>query len=372
MSYLQEQMWTLYELDRSSAAYNSIKVYWLQGELHAEQLSKSVAFVAASQSSLRTRYGYGNDGAPLQWIVPDEKWMLPMYECSVGTMNEAKELLRFEVMSACHQLEHGVGWMLLIHVPKDKNTDTHMVVFNTHHIATDGISNTLRWLLVCKSYNLLVNGSQHAAMAVGGLQPPAIGYADFALWQRQHLDSEQQEHLLWWKSTLEDAPLLELQPDYARPLDMNHSGGSVPVVLDGAKHLRRRAQGHRATEMHGVLALWAVVLCIHTGQADVVVGTVYENRSRIELQEIIGYFVNTLAVLVHIDRDSGFDAVLQGARNAMIDALEHGEMPFLKVVEVVLQVCLTLQLALYVVTVLRSTGCVLVLTVCMPFREAEI
>ena len=329
LSYAQEQMWAIYEMDHSSAAYSMPSVQWLRGELCVELLVNATMAVASSQQSLRTRYGYNEDGVPAQWAIRCCEWEVPVVNRSVGLVAEVNQLLDKELQTP-HELEIGVVRLLVLQLRLSESEMVHLVVQNMHHIAGDGVSTGVLQTQLSEAYSALVRGE---APVVPGL---AVQYADYAVWQRRWFGSGDrlEEQLGWWQQTLGgQVPVLELQPDFARPATLSSGGGWIAVVFDGAQQLQGVCQSCSATEMHGGLALWAVLLGQHSGQCEVVVGVPYANRARAELHQVVGYFVNTLAVLVRLGEQDAFVDAVHSASKAMTAALEYGEVPFVKVVE---------------------------------------
>ena len=331
LSYAQEQMWAIYEMDHSSAAYSMPDIQWLQGELCVELLVQATVSVASSQHSLRTRYGYSEDGVPAQWVARCCEWEVPVSIKSVGSVAMVNQLLDNELQTP-HALEVEVVRLMVVQLQMGSEM-VHLVVQNMHHIAGDGVSTGVLQTQLGGAYSALVSGEVPVVPAL------SVQYADYAVWQRRWFGSGDrlEEQLGWWQQTLGgQVPMLELQPDFARPVTLSSGGGWIPVVFDGAQQLQGVCQSCSATEMHGGLALWAVLLGQHSGQCEVVVGVPYANRARAELQPVVGYFVNTLAVLVQLRQQDAFVGAVHSASKAMTAALDHGEVPFVKVVEAVL------------------------------------
>lgn len=329
-------MWALYELDRSSVAYSSPTVQWFRGRVGSQLLVLCINHMAAVQHSLRTRYGYqdnsGSGGDAVQWVVQQTAFTVPIVELVVTTEDEAQCELQ-QQLHTVFELEHGVLQLAVVYAV---DISACMVVLNMHHIATDGVSCALLWKQLGEAYGALQAGDLHMEV-----RAPEVQYIDYALWQRQCFDhgSVLSKHKAWWQHTLgAEPPLLELQPDFRRPCVLSSRNGLVSFELSGAEALTSVCRRNNATEMHGALALWATVLWRHTQQTAVVIGVPYANRARMQIQQVVGYFVNTLAVLVDVAnaQAGGFDRIVEYAKEAMIGALKYGEMPLMKVAESVL------------------------------------
>ncbi|WP_235582320.1 condensation domain-containing protein, partial [Rhizobacter sp. Root1221] len=192
------------------------------------------------------------------------------------------------------------------------------------------------------SIGVLVNELQalYAAYREGRpdpLPPLAVQYADYAAWQRQRLQGEAlQRELAYWKQHLQGAPaLLSLPTDRLRPAVQSHRGDSVRLVLDEAlgRQLKACARQHDAT-LHMVLyAAWSVLLSRLSGQDDVVVGTPVANRLRTEVEPLIGFFVNTLALRLQLQPDEDVASLLKRVKATTLTAYGHQELPFEQVVE---------------------------------------
>ena len=204
------------------------------------------------------------------------------------------------------------------------------MALNTHHIAIEVVLHQVQWEELRMACGAVADGVE---LELGGLE---LQYGDYAVWQRRWFGGGRlEEKLGWWKAALGEVPVLELQPDFDRPTVLGKGGGWVGVHLDGTQALQMVCRRQGGTQMHGALGLWAMVLCKHTRQGEVVTGTPYANRGRPGLERGIGYFVNTLVVLVRVETEARFGSVVHGARKAMLGCLEHGEAPFVKVVAAV-------------------------------------
>jgi non-ribosomal peptide synthetase component F len=169
------------------------------------------------------------------------------------------------------------------------------------------------------------------------LPPLAIQYADYAFWQRQWLQGDTlHQQLDFWRSHLEGAPaLLELPADRPRPAVQSHAGGSVALTIPAelAASLRSLAQRHGATLFMTLLSGWSILLARMSGQDDVVIGTPVANRQRTEVEALIGFFVNTLALRVQLGEDPSVAQLLDQVKASTVAAYSHQDLPFEQVVE---------------------------------------
>ena len=169
---------------------------------------------------------------------------------------------------------------------------------------------------------------------------PLRDAGDWAVWQRAFLDevmdgdeTRMQHQLAYWREVLDDAPVLELPCDHARPSHLPLRGGTAAAQVgpDASVAFMALCQRSAVTALHGVMAAWSVLLCKHSAQDDVVMGVPYANRGDDEAQGVIGYFINTLAVRVKPSRDISVVGLLSSVKQTMLDALAHGDVPFVEV-----------------------------------------
>ena len=335
LSYEQEQMWVLYQLDRSSGAYNVPHEQRWRGVLDMASLCGAVRVVARRHEVLRMRYGDGEDGRVFQRAVPYEEWDVGVREVTVGSEAEAMAEVLVECESSM-ELEECSVRLLVVHVG-DVGED-HIMVLNVHHIATDGWSTEYLMGDMVSAYNALVAGGQ----SVDDVGDEGVGlrYADYAQWQRDMLSdtASMGPHERYWREVLGgELAVLELQTDHPRPAVITSSGGSVDVCIDGGSTDRLRSVCGEcgATTMRGALAVWAVTLGKHSGQEEVVVGIPYANREHPATHDVVGYFVNTLAIRVRVDGSASFRESLLHVSGVVNEAVSHAVVPFVRVVEVV-------------------------------------
>ena len=211
--------------------------------------------------------------------------------------------------------------------------DEHILLVTQHHIVSDG------W-----SIGLLVEefGALYAAFGQGQDDPLpelAVQYADYAAWQRQWLQGDALEaQMAFWQSHLTGAPaLLELPTDRPRPAVQSYVGGSVGFELSKelSAGLRQLARCHGSTLFMVLMAGWSVLLARLSGQEDIVIGTPVANRQRTEVEPLIGFFVNTLALRVKLDGNPTVRGLLEQVNTTTLDAYGHQDIPFEQVVDLV-------------------------------------
>ncbi|KAF9555870.1 hypothetical protein EC968_008600, partial [Mortierella alpina] len=211
--------------------------------------------------------------------------------------------------------------------------DDHVVFINMHHIVSDGWSSGIIVREICQLY------TAYCKREPSPLAPLAIQYPDFAAWQRQwlsggrlHAQSE------YWRTTLSGAPvLIDLPTDRPRPAQQSFKGGHVPIILDVqlTSALKQLSQKHGVTLFMTMLSAWSVVLSRLSGQDDIVIGTPSANRGRQEVEQLIGFFVNTLAMRVDLSGEPSTGDLLDRVRRSSLAAYANQDLPFEQIVEIV-------------------------------------
>ena len=328
LSFSQEQMWIMYELDRSSPRYLSPLVHWLRGDLQLDLLVAAMQHIAHSQHSLRTRYGYDNSGAPAQRIIPMEHFVLPTQVLTTADTTMANLLFGAD-MEVPFDLGLGVVRILSLRV---RQTSLYLLTINIHHIATDGVSDEVLHRQLTQVYNLMTQNSENSEFP----RAPPVQLTSYAIWQRKCFAELDQldDHIMWWKQNLANVPVLQLP--YRHEHDDEYSGpGGVSIDFPSGFKLRQLFRQCNATDVQGALALWATLLCKLSGQSSVVVGTLYANRGHSQIQTLLGYFINVLGVVLRVadSRKRSFHRFIHETTKVMIQTLGHGEVPYIKVVE---------------------------------------
>ncbi|HEU4561306.1 MAG TPA: amino acid adenylation domain-containing protein, partial [Longimicrobium sp.] len=330
LSFAQERLWFIDRLEPGSAAYN-IPVAWrLEGALDVAALEWSLGEIVRRHESLRTVFAEAG-GSPVQVIAPFGDFVLPVEDLSaLGEADREAELRRRagEVARRPFDLAEGPLFraaLLRLHPGE------HVLLLSMHHIVSDGWSMDVLFRELAALY---------AAYREGGESPLPelpVQYADYALWQREHLRGEVLERQLsYWRERLAGAPeLLELPTDHPRPAVQTYRGAHerIELPLELLERLRALGRSEGATLYMTLLAAFQVLLSKHSGSEDIVVGTPVAGRTRTEVEELIGVFVNTLVLRTDLGGDPGFRGVLRRAREATLGAYEHQEVPFERLVE---------------------------------------
>jgi amino acid adenylation domain-containing protein len=332
LSFAQRRLWFIDRMGGAGGAYNIPLRLRLAGTLDPEALGRALERIVQRHEVLRTTFAQVG-GEPVQRIHPVEESGFRIVDHDLAGRPDARARLRAlleDEAAAPFDLERGpVVRARLARVAEDE----HVLMVTLHHVAADG------W-----SVGVLVDelGALYRAFAAGRpdpLPPLPVQYADYAAWQRRWLEGEalgREEE--YWRAALAGAPeRLELPTDRTRPLEQDFTGAAMDFALDAelTAELGALARRHGATLFTTLLAGWAAVLGRLSGQGEVVVGTPAANRGRREIEGLIGFFVNTLALRVDL---SGFPTVaelLGRVKERALAAQAHQDLPFERVVDLV-------------------------------------
>jgi amino acid adenylation domain-containing protein len=337
LSYAQQRLWFMEQIAGNDPAYQVPVAFQLTGDLNVEALQASLHTIVQRHEVLRTRYQV-QDGEVYQVVTPAD----------------ALTALSFPLISLAHltaeaQQAHVGQWQqtlskqpfdLAVDLPirgalLRLAADRHVLLLTLHHIASDGWSMGILRRELAALYPAL--RQQQASP----LPPLLLQYADFAIWQRQFLAAaEMQTHWAYWKSHLGgELPTLNLPLDFPRPAQQNFCGGQcdlllAPPISAGCKELSRQ-QG--VTLFMTLLAAFKLLLARVTGQSDIIVGSPSAGRSQVEIEDLIGCFLNTIVLRTDLstpaERPLTFLTLLERVKQVTLDAYAHQAMPFEKLVE---------------------------------------
>ncbi|MFC1444081.1 amino acid adenylation domain-containing protein [Streptacidiphilus sp. N1-10] len=329
LSHGQQQMWFLSRLDPESWEYSVPVVLRMRGALDPEELRRSFTELVARHEILRTRYRM--DGAePLQVIDPPVPFDLPLDDLS-GLPPAEAEAAALALAEAepgrPFDLEHGAPLRArLVRIAADH----HLLAVVFHHVACDEWSVGLFLSELSQVYAAFLDGHPSP------LAPLPVQYADFAAWQRERLAGDAlAKQLDHWRGRLAGITPLEVPADRRRPAVRSWAGDAVPLELPAALADRLRSLGsaHGATPFQTLLAGFQGLLSRYTGRSDIAVATVVSGRSRPELDQLIGYGINTLVLRGQWAGDPTFRELLVGARETVLDAFDNQEYPFAGLVD---------------------------------------
>ncbi|MEM7534191.1 MAG: condensation domain-containing protein [Chloroflexota bacterium] len=329
LSFPQERLWFLHQLEPDSTSYNSPVLLRLTGQPDVAALEASFRYLITRHESLRTTFVKENhDGEATQMIHPPS-WatQFVLVPTPVESAKMAEELAQEETMTL---FDLGDGPLLRVRLFQIA-TDEFLLFFSIHHIISDA------W-----SLSIFMQELTHAYRAYGAGQQPTlpdlpIQYADFAAWQRQWMTTDYlKPQLEYWKAQLGGTlPTLDLPLDFPRPRQQTVSGGMHHVTLSKelSQSLRVLSQHHDATLFMTLLAAFNLLLARLSGQDDILIGTPMAGRSQAEVEGLIGLFLNTLVLRTDLSGDPTFTALLGSVKQTVLDAHKHQDVPFEKLVE---------------------------------------
>ncbi|WP_052310636.1 non-ribosomal peptide synthetase [Granulicella mallensis] len=329
LSFAQQRLWFLSQMEGVSEAYHMPAALRLSGTLNQAALQFALDRIVARHEVLRTRFVVV-EGEPVQRIDGAEAgFTLERRDLSgVPDQEERLSILVVEEARAGFDLERGPlvrGCLVRL------GEQEHALLVTMHHIVSDGWSIGI----LVKEFGALYAAS--CAQEVDPLPELSIQYGDYAHWQRQWLGGEALEpQAEYWGRTLSGSPtLLSLPSDYRRPAQQSYAGGRVSLELDRdlTERLKALSQRHGTTLFMTVLSGFAVLLSRLSGEQDVVIGTPVANRTQRETEELIGFFVNMLALRVDFTGQPTVSELLKRVRQTSIGAQAHQELPFEQVVE---------------------------------------
>ncbi|HSF38816.1 MAG TPA: non-ribosomal peptide synthase/polyketide synthase [Thermoanaerobaculia bacterium] len=332
VSFAQQRLWFLDQLEPGNPFYAHLLGVRLQGRLDVPTLEATLSEVVRRHEVLRTTLP-AVDGRPVQRIAPPAPVRLPRIDLSGLAEAQAEpELRKWSRQEAMRPFDLARG-PLLRAVLFRLAPGEHVVLLNLHHIIFDGWSIGLLVREVAALYEAL------AAERPSPLPELPIQYADYAEWQRGWLQGEVLDgHLAYWKRHLAGSwKPLELPADRPRPARPSYRGASLRLLLDTdtSRGVAALSRSQGVTPFMTFLAAFDVLLARQTGEEDVVVGMALANRTRAEVEGLIGFFVNMLPLRVDLSGSPSFLDLLQRVREVCLGAQAHQDLPLDKLVEAV-------------------------------------
>jgi len=330
LTHAQRQLWFLQELDPANVSYNIQWAIRLSGELHAAALERSLNEIVRRHESLRTTFR-AYEGEPRQIVAGEMAIPLPVTNLGhLGHSEREAEALRLKAEEAAQIPNLARGPLLRARLIR-LDPSTHVLLLTLHHIVFDAWSRRIFTRELAALYEAYRNDKPSP------LSPPDLQYADYAVWQVDHLQGGRLEkELAYWKQQLAGAPArLALETDHPRPPVPTSNGSAIPLdFLPGvAAGLAVLSRKHNASLFMTLLAGFAALLSRYTGQNDLVVGTPVANRNRPETEGIIGLFANTVVLRTDLSGDPDFGEIIKRVKRIALNAYAHQELPFEKLVE---------------------------------------
>ncbi|OQP54217.1 hypothetical protein A4H97_22225 [Niastella yeongjuensis] len=331
VSSSQKRLWIVSQFEETSRAYNMPGVYVFEGNVDVKALEESLKELITRHEILRTVFRENEGGEVRQCIIPAAVYSFRFPYHDLRDLEQLEEYLPKEIRSAIDQPFDLTGGPLLRTCLYRQADHTYVFVYVMHHIISDG------W-----SKNILVNEllllyNAHIRKAVNPLTPLPIQYRDYAVWEQQQLQSASfAEHRSYWLQRFAgDLPVLELSADKPRPLIKTYHGGTINKRIDSriSRQISALCQEQGATLFMGLLAAIDVLLFRYTGQKDLLIGSPIAGRDHTDLENQIGFYVNTVALRSQLHERDSFTDLLAQVKKMTLEAYNHQVYPFDELVD---------------------------------------
>lgn len=330
LSFAQQRIWFLDRLNPGCAAYNIHEVLRLQGSLDQNALQQSLNEMVRRHEVLRTSFVALND-EPVQVVHPQQTVNLRVIDLQqLPAAEQQKQAINYSE-------EQGAGKFDLAQDPLLRatlvllNPQEALLLLTIHHIVADG------WSMRILSHELWTLYEAYSNRKTSALPELPIQYADFALWQRRWLKEDiLQSQLSYWTKKLENCTtFLRLPTDRPRPTVQNFRGEreGFAVSADITNRLKSFSNSEGGTLFMTLLAAFNAILYRYTGQEDILVGTPIANRNRIEIENLVGFFANTLVLRTDLSNSPTFRDLFIRVRETALEAYSYQDLPFERLVE---------------------------------------
>ena len=327
LSFAQQRLWFLQQLEPQDTSYNIPLALQLDGHLDTAVLEKSLNEIVRRHDSLRTIFPH-TESEPIQTVLPYAPFTLNVVDLtSEADVETAVSQHTTREAQTPFDLTQSALRISLLRLEQT----THLLLFTTHHIISDGWSHAVFAQELSTLYQAFLENQPSP------LPELTHQYADYALSQRQWLQGDVLNNLSdYWRNKLEATPAqLELPTDFSRPRVQTHNGGqlSMPLSPTLSQSLRVLCQDEGTTLFMGMLATFKLLLHRLSQQNDIVVGAPIANRNQLATEQMIGFFINTLVLRTQLDPSLSFTELLTAVRETTLDAYAHQDLPFEKLVE---------------------------------------
>ncbi len=329
LSFAQARLWFLDQLEPNSSVYNLANGIRLKGTLSVAALEQSLNEIVRRHEALRTSFSMVQ-GRPIQVISSSFTLSLPLLDLShLSEAEREAEAQRLADEENQRAFDLARGPLLRSKLVR-LGDDDHVLLVTMHHIVSDGWSMGVFFRELSILYEAFSNGKPSP------LPDLPIQYADYAVWQRDWLKGEILDtQLSYWKKQLENIPTLQLPTDRRRPAVQSYRGAGHSLELSKAlsDQVKALSRQEGATLFMTLLAAFQTLLCRYTGQEDIVTGSPIAGRTRAEMEDLIGFLVNTLVLRGDLSGNPTFRELLARARVTAFEAYAHQDVPFEKLVE---------------------------------------
>ncbi len=318
LSFAQERLWFIEQYEQGSNAYHIPFVFQLDVAVDRKILKQALNSIVSRHSILRTTFHCDDEGVP--WQDVNDKPLLII----------EKNIAQHRLSSA---LKHAINtifnleqdYPIRVHFYNVLDNDDVFLMITIHHIALDGWSADI-FMRELKQYyeHYLAGDTLHLA-------PLSIQYKDFSVWQRHHVSGAVlDKHAHYWRARLADYEPLAMPLDYPRPQEINYHGEDYHFNISEALSLKLRslAQSRGVTLLTVLLSGFYILLSKYTGQDDLVIGTPIANRNHEPLNDVMGFFVNSLPIRAQLKADASSSQLIKQVHRALIEAQRHQDLPF--------------------------------------------
>ena len=324
LSFAQQRLWFLYQISPQDPFYNLPVVVQFQ-QLDCVVLEQVLLHIMQRHQVFRTNFVLDEQGKPQVVVHPvPADWTLKVVSLRGLPQSVSRQRVDAEI-HANASTPFALETDLLLRCKLLQLDDRHILLTATHHIVADG------WSLEVLKREMSALYAAFSAGQPSPLPPLPIQYTDFAHWQRQRLGGERlQLQLDYWRGQLGGVEQLDFPTDRVRPVQAAYRGDYVPLALspEVSTRLRALAKDRGATPFMVSLAALYVVLARYSGQRDLCIGTPIANRNHADIEALVGFFVNTLALRVQVDEGASFDEFLGLVQRTSLEAYEHQDLPF--------------------------------------------
>jgi amino acid adenylation domain-containing protein/non-ribosomal peptide synthase protein (TIGR01720 family) len=330
LSYTQEGLWLVHQLDPTSSAYNVPLTLTLSGELDKKSLERSLGEIVRRHGILRASIAT-RDGQPVQVVSEHQSFSLPVVDLSLLPDDERAQAVRqLLVEDAQRPFDFDAGPPRRFSLIRLRDRE-HILLVNIHHIICDHMSLGL----IMKELRSLYTAFHSARPSP--LSEPTVQYCEFAAWQREWLrDADMGTDVGYWKEKLASAPpLFEFPTDKPRPAVQRFRGSTQPILIDKSLLPALLALGAQAgcTLFMTLLAAFQALLARYSSKDDILVATPVDGRNYPSLESVIGPLMNTVVLRANLSNDPPFNTFLEHLRQGVLDAFAHQNVPFERIVE---------------------------------------
>lgn len=322
LSSAQKRLWFINRMEQG-VNYHIPVVMEVKGELDIDALENAFKKLLHRHEILRTTY-LEVEGMPFQTVQSEAAWQLRRFSLQAADEQALQDLIHGEIH---HPFDLSSDYLLRTGVYSQAK-ESHTVITVVHHIAADG------WSMPILMSDLAAFYREGISFASDLLEPLPIQYIDFAVWQNERLH-HMEDALAYWTKHLDGYQPLQLPTDFKRPAEVSRRGKTLhfevpPTLVQSVKEFSNKRD---VTFFMTLLSTFKILLNKYTGQEDICVGCGIANRTQSELEKLVGFFVNTLAIRNRLEGNPSFTRILDDVKKTTLDAFQHQEVPFEAVVE---------------------------------------